>query len=275
MHKVNLKVLYDLGRALDGIDQVNAKDKPMNILGLLSPAKVVLEKFLSEIKNVPMPKSRETAKNLYDFTKPLCQKLYKAMQANRIHVLSVDDVMRLTELLTSFEEELEHEVRIVNVFAIPDRDNYSITGLIDQGENVLPEGVRQAVTSFVRNEFHEAGKCIAFSLPTAAGFHLLRALEAVLRQYYDVMSGGKSRPKQKHGQDAAMGAYINAIEQYGVDPKSISVLREIKDLHRNPRIHPEDVMSMNDAIGLLGVVVSAIQRMVDDMRKKGTALPPP
>lgn len=275
MQKVNLKVLYDLGKALSTISDIKEGDKQIDTWSTINHATLSLEKFLSEIKNVPMPKSRETAKNLYAFAKPLSKELFKAMEDNRNDTLTLEDHWKLIELRTSFEEELDHEVRIVNVFAIPDRDNYSITGLIDHGENVLPEGVRQAVTSFVRNEFHEAGKCIAFSLPTAAGIHLLRAVESVLRQYYDVISGGTPRPKKGNRRGGAMSFYINEVERLGADPKAISALNQIKDLHRNPNMHPEDVMDMDEAIFLLGVVKSAIGWMVSDMKKRETNLPPP
>ena len=40
------------------------------------------------------------------------------------------------------------------------------------------------LSPIAKSDLEEAGKCIAFELPTAAAFHLLRATESVLREFY-------------------------------------------------------------------------------------------
>ena len=76
-------------------------------------------------------------------------------------------------------------------------------------------------------------------LPTSAGLQLLRAVEAVMRQYYDVLSNGSPRPKQQ-----SMGNFTEAMEKIPtIDPRMLDVLKGIKNLRRNPLAHPQELES--------------------------------
>jgi hypothetical protein len=120
----------------------------------------------------------------------------------------------------------------------------------------LPVKVSNAVP-----DIREAGKCLAYELGTAAGFHALRAMEAVLRRYWEVVTEDKPHPGQRN-----IGVYIQKIEKSGVgDAKVIAVLKQIKDLHRNPLMHPEETLSLQDAIGIFGIVQSAMGAMLKEI----------
>jgi hypothetical protein len=66
-----------------------------------------------------------------------------------------------------------------------------------------------------------------------------------------------------------MGNYIDALENVpNIDDKVLSVLRQIKNLHRNPIMHPEAVLDMEEALTLLGIVQSAITTMISVVKKE-------
>ena len=44
-----------------------------------------------------------------------------------------------------------------------------------------------ALPELCKYDFTQAGKCIAFELPTSAAFHTLRGTEGVLRSYYSAL----------------------------------------------------------------------------------------
>jgi len=71
-----------------------------------------------------------------------------------------------------------------------------------------------------------------------------------------------------------MGEYIKKVEAEGANPKIVGTRRQIKDLHRNPLMHPDAVLSEPDAIVLLGVVTSAITAMIEDMKATGLTSAP-
>jgi hypothetical protein len=125
--------------------------------------------------------------------------------------------------------------------------------LIDFAEIIFPLDLAIKVPEAI-HDIKQAGKCIAFELPTAAGFHLHRANEAILRRYYDQVAEGKPRPKNRN-----IGGYLAAMTQHGLgDPRLLAALRDLNELHRNPLIHPEQSLdSIDDAIALMNAVHNA------------------
>ncbi|MEC5325889.1 hypothetical protein [Aurantimonas sp. A3-2-R12] len=104
----------------------------------------------------------------------------------------------------------------------------------------------------------EAGKCLAYENSTAAGFHVFRVLESVLRRYYVQETEGKAPPKVRN-----IAVYVNAMKQAGKgDQKTLFLLKEISDRFRNPLIHPDVVLSTDDAIAIYGLVRTAVTEML-------------
>ena len=118
----------------------------------------------------------------------------------------------------------------------------------------LPSKVPEAV-----RDVQEAGRCIAFELGTAAGFHILRANEVVLLKYFDSVAGTANRPTNRN-----LGALTKKLEDLGLgDAKILATLNQIRVLHRNTLMHPEDVLTVDQAINLLGIIRSAISAMLE------------
>lgn len=112
------------------------------------------------------------------------------------------------------------------------------------------------------NEVRQAGKCLAFELATSAGFHILRAAEDVIREYYGELAGTLPQKKSRN-----WGRYIDGLKKHGADLKVIAALEQIKDMHRNPIIHPEVTLTMEEAITLFGMVIGAMVAMVMELEK--------
>ena len=75
-------------------------------------------------------------------------------------------------------------------------------------------------------------RCIAFEVPIAAGFHLHRGNESVLRVYWDHVTGGEKRPKEHN-----MGVYHRELNKLDKGNQSVRAhLQSITDFHRNPLI---------------------------------------
>ena len=92
----------------------------------------------------------------------------------------------------------------------------------------------------------------------------MRALELVLRLYFDVVGRGEPRPSTNN-----MGDYLRIMAEKNLgDPKALAVLKQIKDLHRNEFIHPETTLTLDEAIGLLGISQSAIVFMLTAIPEK-------
>jgi hypothetical protein len=223
---------------------------------------------LTDTPDVPLRLSKIAAEKLRDV---LFRHANNKKSDDPIPQSEIDSI---TKALGEFEAVFASEAQELEVFSVPQKCAYSTTTLINEGENVLPASIRDFISAYAKEEMHEAGRCLAFTLPTAADFHMMRSMESVLHNYWDIVSRGKPRPKFSNGNDAAMGTYITEVEKEGADAKVVATLRQIKDLHRNPLMHPADVLSEPEAIVLLGVVTSGIMAMVEEMKRKGLSSAP-
>lgn len=267
MNKVNQFAFYEFGAAFSQIRELKAGSEVADLILAVWSAEQAILKFLVESRHVSLRLSTLSLQKLQKELGAISEKANKdGFEWDRkVGQYELDPLRRL---LTEFEAVFATEAQALDVFSIQQKQAYSMTTLIEHVEEVLPESIRASLSDFTISEIREATKCIAFDLPTAGGFHLLRGLESALRDYYDVLSNGAARPKTKHGKDVPMGDYIVEVERLGAHPKVVSVLKQIKTLHRDPHMHPESVFHMDGAAMLLGVITSAIWMMfkafVDD-----------
>ena len=93
-----------------------------------------------------------------------------------------------------------------------------------------------------------------------------------MRAYWTAVSGGKPHPRLKN-----MGSYLKKMgEVKAGNAKVLAALQQIKDLHRNPLAHPEETLTLEEAVGLFGIVQSAVNAMVKEIPvPKPIPIPPP
>lgn len=139
------------------------------------------------------------------------------------------EIYAITSSLAEFETVLRAELSIADAYFVSRKGGYDTNTLISNAEAIFPGDLVAKVPHAVP-DIREAGKCLAYELGTASGFHVLRATEVVLRRYWEVVSNGAQHPKQRN-----MGVYIRKMEDGKMGgPKVLAVLNQIKDLHRNP-----------------------------------------
>jgi hypothetical protein len=73
-------------------------------------------------------------------------------------------------------------------------------------------------------DIQQAGRCLAFNIPTAAGFHILKAVESMIREYHLRLTGKHIAAKSRN-----RGAYIRDLNNHGADIKVTAYLSHIKD----------------------------------------------
>jgi len=135
---------------------------------------------------------------------------------------------------------------------------YSMALLASKAEVNILEDALAIIDEQAKKDFREAGRCLAFELPTAAGFHAMRATESVLRQFYAQLTGKSAARKE-------WATCINELVKAGADKKVMAILDQLRDLHRNPLMHPQDFLSMKQAIGLFDIAKSAIGSLAEEI----------
>jgi hypothetical protein len=156
---------------------------------------------------------------------------------------------------------LEGEFAVQPTYNVSPKRAFDIDTLIYAGSKVFTDTPGDFDAEEIYN-LEQAGKCLAFEVPTAAGFHIFRAAEAVLRRFYLEVVGTLPKLKSRN-----WGVYISNLRKHGgVDARILSLLDQIKDLYRNPIMHPETRLDMKQALSLVGVAESVMSAMIADLK---------
>jgi hypothetical protein len=166
------------------------------------------------------------------------------------------EVAKLHRSLTQFETVLAVDLRRTNAYIVTKKGIYNTTDLIEHAEAHLPIDITKYVDG-ASEELQSAGKCLAFELPTACAFHLLRAAESVMRAYYETLKGEALKERLP-----TWDAYIKKLTDVGADERILLVLSQVREKHRNPVMHPEEVLNLIEAQVLFGIIMTAITAMV-------------
>ena len=156
-----------------------------------------------------------------------------------------------------FREVFMAELNILPSFLVNEKEGYDINALTDGGHKLFPASILRKCPE-TKWDMREAGKALAFELATACGFHVFRVTEAVLKRYWDHISGGKARPNP-----SGIGAYATELKNKNLGDKKIyEALIQLAKLHRNPLVHPEVILTVEEAIETLGIARSVMGAML-------------
>jgi hypothetical protein len=251
MKRVHLFALYQCGGALKVLGRITPETKPFDINVDLQVVESWLSWLLAENRDhIPIRDTREDAVTLRNITQAL-------LRLPEGQTISKDTYHILHAVFARFEGVLEAELGRLPVYYITRLLGYDTDVLLENGRAVLTQSTLDWLSEEAATGFDEGTRSLVLKQATAAGFLLLRAVEDVMHNYYDVLSNGAPRPKQR-----SMGVYIDALEKIReVNPEMLEVLRNIKNLRRNPLMHPEHRLEMDDAIATFDVAKSAISAM--------------
>ena len=167
----------------------------------------------------------------------------------------------------AFEISLCDEIGNMPLFCCEDSElgNLSVDKLLKGASNGYPERTRTKLTPECLTEIDEAGKCLAYERSTASGFHILRSVELTIRQYLLAIPGFVMPPLNRQN----WGEYLDLLKGHGAGREVTDHLYNIKDNYRNPLMHPQDTLEMDEAVSLFGVAQSMSEMLVVDMSKRG------
>lgn len=253
MQQISVPYVYNLGKALQQIHAITDEQTIADVLYAIYAAEQTLNGLLhGSIYSPVLITSRAS-----------CEKAIQELRT----LQAVEDKTRKIEpyeryivqnKLKEFETVFSAEMDVANVFLITRKGGYNLADLIFRPEVLFPSDLAIKVPEAIM-DVQEAGRCLAFDLATAAAFHLHRVNESVVHRYFDAVANPADRPSSRN-----IGDYLAKLDSLKVgDAKVKSALKDLKDLHRNPIIHPEDSLeSTDDAIALLGSVHANIVHML-------------
>src|SRR5712671_1418370 len=174
-------------------------------------------------------------------------------------------VAALTNAARNFETIFAAEISSLNTYFISQHGIYSTPDLIEHAEMAFDEQTRNIISEGVKKDFREAGRSLAFELGTACGFHAMRAVESALREWHKIICKPNNPPD--------WAQCVNELRKAGADNASLGILDQIRALHRNPLMHPEDFLSISDAKILFDIATSAIVSIAREIQKANLATP--
>jgi hypothetical protein len=251
MIRISLPYLFALANALEPLSSIRPDDQRGDTVVKIFQARQQLDGFLnSSIYISYIRSSRELGIALL--------RVLDAFDLSNVEKqIAPREAWQVTNSYMQYKIALSAELSVAPTFFVSPKTPFDTDSLLRDGESLLPPDLSIKVPEAIFDT-REAGKCLAYEIPTAAGFHILRAAESVVRRYYSHVTGGAAPPKVRN-----FMVYIGALKKFNVgDPKILSSLEQIVRLHRNPLIHPEDVLSVSEAISLIGIVRSAVMAML-------------
>lgn len=164
-----------------------------------------------------------------------------------------------------FEHQLSGELKKTATYAVPERGIFNIELLAEGAERHIHESIRVKLPKFARDEFRAAGRCLAFGMYSASGFHAARAVETVLRDYYKRFIG--LPPDKPMGLLASNLADLLEKKDAVLKPKENTVrhIKDVTNFDRNPLMHRGVDLQEIDALTLFNSALAVMVEMTKEL----------
>ena len=271
MKQINVYQFYQLANMVHPLTELKAGGQLKQYFYTMIMARAWLYNLINN-QIIPIPICR-----------PVAWKVISAI--NELFPGNPDDIAKLdlekettpTELYgvleaaKEFETVFSAELQNLATYFVSKKGIYDTNDLIARADDLFTESIKQHMNDQSKLDIREAGKCLAFDLATASGFHIARAVEGVLVEYLKFLCPtiyANIKESQRN-----LGNYIKIAKENNGEPKVCSSLDQFRDLHRNPLIHPEAVLTVDEAVTLLGIAQSAIVATILEIAKQKDATP--
>lgn len=251
MKRISLPWIIEAFMAIENLDKIQIGQKLKSVHYSLFNAQQQLDAvYMDSVYGASLRSSREHA-----------QKVRNTIE----DILSKDDEGALVDLqiwtlrnaIEQFKTVFMAEVSIFPAFLVTQKGANDTLLLIQDGVRLFPENLL-AKAPETKFDADEVGKALAFELSTACGFHAFRVVEAVLRRYWDAVAKGKPRPEPQ-----TLGTMSGQLDICKLgDEKVIESLKQLTKLHRNPISHPDVILTLDEAVAILGMGRSVITHML-------------
>lgn len=262
MWMLNLAWIHQIGGDIRPLEYLypSALSFPKNVIAF-NNAKGSLESFANADtqQESVLPKSAEKAKLFAAKIDGLLRRASATKGTRQVDILSVPMIADLSNTVKDFEKTLIEELGHIYAYAITDQRIISVKVMLETPDTMFASASWAAMSNLAKTEALNGARCLAFECYTASGFHFLRAVEATIRQY---LLAAKTKPQKRD-----WGYYGVALKESGADPKVLTVVDQVRQTERNPLMHPEDESDKDQAIDLLNLCTTAINRLVGDMPK--------
>lgn len=277
MEQHDVTPLFHLGSAIGSLLKAIEHSDHDNPIWSAASAKREFEKYIRIYEGYnKLALSLKAAGKVIIFLEEYIQQRQTNKVVNQLSAISEIDLTKeiLRNAINDFQTLIEAEIPQLNIFYVTPHRCYDMTMLINEGENLLSlntlnmlGGCKQEVV----NDIREATKALAFGSYTAVGFHLYRAIEAIVKEYFiplglNVTEIMENNPNLGTYLKILKGIHGKFIVTTPVDVKVTSFLEHIVKEYRNPIMHPQETWDVHKANRAIGPAISLIEMMVEDIQ---------
>lgn len=273
-----LSELYELGRAVGPFETLLSNFPGITPYRMMWAAGFLQATLGHVVKDeiLPFKQTKKAAAQLKDLIDTIFRE--RANSPSFDQPFTPIETQQLTDAASELTLAMRYEVDTMPVFFVPEQRAYSTEALLNKAEEVLGQSQIELLADRTIFDIREAGRCIAFGVPTAAGFHSVRAVEAVARGYHEILTG--VRP----GAETPLGPLINGLRtkrdallaSKAIDKEdrlnlAIDFLGRINNVYRKPITHPEMILESSQGITVFDAAKCAIDLILEDAPMKSTA----
>ncbi len=276
MNQLDAYRFYELGARLHTIFSIRLQGRVADMFAPLTEAQALLDSF---IKGNPFPleSSKADANRLLTkissvfnryFIDPTSKQLKNPTGEDRIDPHELSMILSLVE---KFEHALAAELNRAPTYLASKRGIYSTFDLAENARAIFSKDLQRVIPALAQDEFDLAGRTLVFGLGTAAALHMLRAIEMVLKPYFDMFAGnGAGKAERNYTIYLKKLTALAEDEEADIRPdkRVVQMLAQIKDHYRNPLIAAESSISLDDALSLFGMTSALITLMAGQMHSQ-------
>lgn len=276
MERINSFAFYDVGKAFKPIENLPddlAETVPaQQLFWAVSGAQHWITQLLAG-KPFPLGISRSKATALSAVLEEILQTNFSEDDGTggkrRKYPISTSPPIQVWEFwglkraLTEFETVFAEEMKEAATYYVPRRGIFWTPALVDTADEAFPEVLRGYIPQKTKDDWKSAGRCLAFNLLSASGFHAARAVEGTMEAYYQLFTG------QPGATLKSWYEYTEELKKLTGSPapqaKTIAELDQMRNDYRNPIMHPRVVLTEPDARMLFANGESLIIAMAQEI----------
>ncbi|MDC9521147.1 hypothetical protein [Pseudoalteromonas sp. R86517] len=215
-----------------------------------------LERILTEV-NLEVSIAMTQSASFLD----LIEHIYERENETPNEKIDTDTIEKIINEFSGLEKVVFAESSTKKTYTIPSR-RYNTEFLLNKPDKLFKNGHFEKLSELAKQDISSSSRCILFGEATASAFHILRATEDVLKNYYFYHRRQKRLPKPM---------WANMLEQLKAKknnkpPKNLlDSLDMIRANYRNPTQHPEATYNIDTAQDLFGVCLDVIGKMAEEL----------
>jgi len=208
-----------------------------------------IDRFFAHLQEFNLPITQRAAYKLRQFRDEL-------VKSDSNHKLTGDEASELRDIMNNLRNTLFAEADGNVAFIVTDK-RIDVNKLLLDVPALMAPSIFNLLPDVAQYDFIEAGKCIAFELPTSAAFHMLRGTEAVLRHYYCSVV-------RRNRANLLWGPMVESLRKRRTPPSAplLDNLDNIRRSFRNPTQHPDKIYDIQEVQDLFGLCIDVINRMI-------------